>query len=158
MTLPTSAAIAENSDVSSELSTMHVEYTHDYSMPVTEVSTTMSQKRKSDCNSPENGNKARRSEPAEKNAIEQTTTVCSSRNTRRISTRAGLGRSVNEPLTRRTSARRVSETWSPEFLLSNPKSKLARCNLKVFVYQSVKVHKLTEIGLDKPMSLGPSVA
>lgn len=129
ITLPTTEAIVENSDVPIERSIVHVECVHDHS---TEGPTTMSQKRKSDSNYPHGRKKGRMSGPQENSDIEQTTTVGSSRNSKRTSARAGLGGSVIEqPIARRTSARRVAEIWSPERLLSNPKSKLASCNLKV---------------------------
>lgn len=138
MTLPTGEGIAENSDVQIESSMLHVEYIDDTSNPVTEACTTMSQKRKSHSNSPDRRKKGRTSGPPENNEIEQTTIV-GSRNSRRASARVSLGRSVNEqPIARRTSARRVAETWSPEFLLSNPKSKLASCNLRVLAVKNVK--------------------
>src|SRR5271155_3793373 len=42
------------------------------------------------------------------------------------------GRTVSEPIASRTSTKRVrSANWTPQFLLTNPKSKLVHCNLNV---------------------------
>jgi hypothetical protein len=59
----------------------------------------------------------------------QTTTLGSPRYTRR--TTRSVHKPGDEPTAGRTPSRRVPEIWSPEYLLANPKSKLARCNLNV---------------------------
>src|SRR2546430_1286887 len=140
MTLPRTEAMAEHSDAAVERSMTHVECVHDHSNPASETPTIMAQKRNSDSNSPHARKRGRMSEPRENNDIEQIATGRPSRNSTRISARAGSSRSVIEqPIARRTSARRVAEIWSPEFLLSNPKSKLTSCNLKVLLVYSMKI-------------------
>jgi len=140
MTLPRTEAMAENSDGPVVRPMTHGECVHDHSNPASETPTIMAQKRNSDSNSPHARKRGRMSEPRENNDIEQIATVRPSRSSTRTSARAGSSRFVIEqPIGRRTSARRVAEIWSPECLLSNPKSKLTSCNLKVLPVHCMKI-------------------
>ena len=77
------------------------------------------------------------------------------RTSRRATTRIVPSKPGSEVAPRRTASRRVPETWSAQHLLSNPKSKLAHCNLNVITDNSIAIPELTGVGFDKSMPLGP---
>ena len=94
----------------------------------------ISQKRRSGRKSSGSAKKARTAGLDVGDSSGQTTTLGSPRYTRRTTTRS-VPRPGNEPTGGRAPSRRVPEIWSPEYLLANPKSKLARCNLNDLINQ-----------------------
>jgi hypothetical protein len=89
----------------------------------------ISQKRRSGRKPSGSAKKARTAGLDVSDSSGQTTTLGSPRYTRR--TTRSVHKPGDEPTAGRTPSRRVPEIWSPEYLLANPKSKLARCNLNV---------------------------
>ena len=113
----------------------------------------ISQKRRSGRKSSGSAKKARTAGHDVGDSSGQTTALASPRYTRRTTRHSSVSKPGSEPAAGRTSSRRIPEIWSPEYLLANPKSKLAHCNLNV----TAKLRVLTIPGFDQSTSMGPPI-
>src|SRR5579859_3906060 len=116
---------------SSTLSVESAEHIHNLSMPPAEEIESRSQKRRSGRSIAAAAKKAKTSVHDNSNSTSPATPIVSPRTARRTTAHSVPNKPGNEAEPRRTSSRRVPETWSAQHLLSNPKSKLAHCNLNV---------------------------
>ena len=132
----TLTADTHEGDPGSTSSVDSAEHIHKPSMPPAEDTEMRSQKRRSGRSVAAAAKKAKTSEHDNSNSTGQTTPVVSPRTARRTTARSVPNKPGNEVAPRHTSSRRVPETWSAQHLLSNPKSKLAHCNLNVVTDKS----------------------